>query len=106
MGVRTMAARIIPVGYILSGEAINEIVTSNPECARLFAEWQQASGEAKASVHEVASGLQDRIHERIFSAVRSRELPAVALVRNASGQWIEHDLPPDYLSSIAGDMAP
>jgi hypothetical protein len=46
-----MAARIIPVGYILSDEAIEELVGADPHHRRLRAEWLAATGEAKSKAY-------------------------------------------------------
>ena len=40
-------SKVVPVGYILTDEAIQELVTAAPDWQRLNAEWQQATGDAK-----------------------------------------------------------
>ena len=97
--------KVIPVGYILTDEALKEHVTADPEWQRLNAEWQQAEGDAKQKARLAANEIQDRITEALFSAVKTRELSAIALKRTASGDWVEHILANEYLESFGGDMA-
>jgi hypothetical protein len=98
-------SKVVPVGYILTDEAIQELVTAAPDWQRLNAEWQQATGDAKQMAYLAVCSIQDRITEALFAAVRSREVPVVALKRTTSGDWIEHQLPDRYLESLGGDLA-
>jgi hypothetical protein len=97
--------KVIPIGYILTDEALKEHVTADPEWQRLNAEWQQAEGDAKQKARLAANEIQDRITEALFAAVKTRKLPAIALKRTASGDWVEHILANEYLESFGGDMA-
>ena len=56
-----MSARVVPVGYILTDEALQELVTSDPEWQRLDAEWKQATGDDKNQARHDAHELQDKI---------------------------------------------
>jgi hypothetical protein len=54
-------SKVVPAGYILTDDAIKEIVTSGSEWARLNTEWQQATGEAKAKTDaSMHGGLTSR----------------------------------------------
>jgi hypothetical protein len=100
-----MPARVVPVGYILTDEALRELVTTDPEWERLDAEWKQATGDAKTKARQDAHNLQDEITTKLFAAAKSRELPAIALKRNDAGEWTEHQLPDHYIGEIDGHLA-
>lgn len=100
-----MSARVVPVGYILTDDALQELVTTDPEWRRLDGEWMQATGDAKAEAHRQARELQDQITAKLFNAAKAHELPAIALKRTTSGDWFEHQLPDQYLEELAGDLA-
>jgi hypothetical protein len=98
-------AKVVPVGYILTDEAIKELVTADAKWRQLNDEWQRATGEAKQLAYRAACEIQDQITEALFAAAKAREVPAIALKRTARGDWIEHILANEYLESFGGDMA-
>jgi hypothetical protein len=100
-----MSARVVPVGYILTDEALKELVTTNREWRRLEVEWELATGEAKQGARLQAHQLQDEITAKLFAAVKSHELPAVTMKRTDAGDWTEHRLPVQYLEDMDGDLA-
>jgi len=100
-----MSARIVPVGYILTDEALQEFVTSDPVWRRLDAEWKQATGDAKRKARQDAHQLQDELTAKLFKAAKSGELPPIVLRRTAAGEWTEHRLAGQYIAGLDGDMA-
>lgn len=97
---------IIPVGYILTNEAIEELVGADPHHRRLKAEWQAATGQAKAKAYIDVCERQNQLTDRLFEDVKSRKLLAIALKRMApSGGWVEHNVPARYLETLGGDLA-
>jgi hypothetical protein len=98
-------SKVVPVGYILTNEAIKELVTADPKWRQLNDEWQRATGQAKQQAYRAACEIQDEITAALFAAAKSREVPAIALKRTAGGEWIEHILANEYLESLGGDMA-
>lgn len=96
-----MSARVVPVGYILTDDALRELVKTDPEWQRLNGEWERATGEAKAKARRAAKALQDEINGRVFAAVKSHELPAIALKRTEAGDWVEHQVPDNVLEEMS-----
>jgi hypothetical protein len=97
-------SRIVPVDYILTDEAINEIVGADSHCRRLNAEWRAALGNAKSKAYDAVIKRQNQITDALFEAVTEGELPAIALKRMPSGEWSEHSIPSHYLETFGGHL--
>lgn len=95
-----MSARVVPVGYILTDDALRELVTGDPEWQRLNGEWEHATGDAKAKARREAKALQDEISGRLFAAMKSHELRAIALKRTEAGDWVKHQVPDSLFEEI------
>jgi hypothetical protein len=101
-----MPARIVPIAYILSDEAIEELVGADPHHRRLKEIWSAATGEAKAKAYIEVCERQNQLTDRLFEAVKSGKLLAIALKRMPpSGEWVEHRIAARYLETLGGDLA-
>lgn len=98
-------SRIIPAEYVLTDEAIDELVGADPHFRRLKAEWLAASGEAKNKAYIEVCERQNQITDQLVEAVKAHRLQPIALQRTAAGEWVEYGIPRRYRETLGGELS-
>lgn len=98
-------SRIVPDEYVLTDEAIDELVGADPHFRRLKAGWLAASGEVKNKAYVEVCERQSQITEQLVEAVKAHRLQSVALQRTAAGEWVEYGIPKRYRETLGGELS-
>lgn len=95
---------VVPVNFIATDEAIQELVSQDSEWQRLNRRWNDAQDSAKEAAHRELSDHQDELTNELGSSILSGALVPVALKR-MGGRWVEHNLPHEYWETFSSDLA-